>query len=154
MWRIRLGFSSLLFAAIFLSRTAAADQCDDLRDPEPRIVACTESIKSGKWKGNNQAINYGNRGKAYDDKGDYDHAIADYNQAISLNPKNPIFYNNRGIAYRNKDDFDRAIADYNQAISLNPRDHDAYYNRGIAYRNKGDIDHAIADYNQAISLNP
>jgi lipoprotein NlpI len=154
MGRIKLGFSSLLFAAIFLSRTAAADQCDDLRDPEPRIVACTESIKSGKWKGNNQAINYGNRGKAYDAKGEPDRAIADYTQAISLNPKSSTFYNNRGIAYRHKGDADRAIADYTQAISLDPKDHEAYYNRGIIYGNKGDVDRAIADYTQAISLNP
>jgi lipoprotein NlpI len=153
MTHIKLGFSSLLFATIFLSRTAAADQCDNLRDPEPRIVACTQSIKSGKWKGNNQAINYGNRGKAYEDKGEDDRAIADYNTAIGINPKNPTFYNNRGIAYRHKGDLDRAIADYTQAISLNPKDHDAYYNRGIAYRNKGNLDQAIADYTQAISLN-
>jgi lipoprotein NlpI len=154
MTRAKLGFFCLLFAAIFLIRPAVADPCDDLRDPEPRIVACTESIKSGKWKGNNQAINYANRGLAYNAKGDPDRAIADFNQAISINPKGATFYNNRGIAYRNKGDLDRAIADYTQAISLNPKDHDAYYNRGIAYRNKGDLDRAIADYNQAISLNP
>jgi tetratricopeptide (TPR) repeat protein len=150
-----LGFSSVVIAAtIFLCRAAAADPCDDLRDPEPRIVACTQSIKSGKWKGNNQAINYGNRGRAYEAKGDYDRAIADYNQAISLSPKNYTFYNSRGISHRNKGDIDRAIADYNQAISLNPKEPDPYYNRGISYRNKGDIEHAIADYSEAIRLNP
>jgi lipoprotein NlpI len=155
MSHTRLGFSVVLVATmIFQVSPAAADKCDDLREPEPRIVACTQSIKSGKWTGNNQAINYGNRGKAYEDKGDFDRAIADYNQAISINPGNATFYNNRGIAYRGKGDLDRAIADYNQAISLNPKDHDAYYNRGISYRTKGDLDHAIADYNQAISLNP
>src|SRR5258705_13242012 len=106
MTRTNLGFPCLLFAAIFLIRPAAADPCDDLRDPEPRIAACTESIKSGKWKGNNQAINYGNRGLAYNTKGDPDRAIADFNQAISLNPKSATFYNNRGIAYRNKADLD------------------------------------------------
>jgi lipoprotein NlpI len=155
MSHTRLGFSSLLIATmIFHSCPAAADQCDDLRDPETRIVACTQSIKSGKWKGHNQAVNYGNRGKAYLDKGDNDRAIADFNQAISIDPKNPVPFNNRGVAYRKKGDNDRAIADYNQAISLNPKDHDAYYNRGIAYRNKGDHDHAMSDYNKAISLNP
>lgn len=151
----RLNFSFVLIAPmVFMSCPAAADQCDDLRDPEPRIVACTQSIKSGKWKGRNQAINYGNRGQAYQRKGDNDRAMADYNQAISIDPKNPVFFNNRGIVYRNKGDFDRAIADYTQAISLNPKDHDAYYNCGISYRNKGDLDHAMSDYSQAISLNP
>ena len=78
MNRITWGFAgALTVTMIFLSRPAAADQCDDLRDPDPRIVACTQSIKSGKWKGNNQAINYGNRGQAYEGKGEHDRAIAD-----------------------------------------------------------------------------
>jgi lipoprotein NlpI len=154
MSRMTWGFAgALIVTMIFLSRPAVADQCDDLRDPDPRIVACTQSIKSGKWKGNNQAINYGNRGKAYEDKGEDDRAIADYNTAISINPKNPTFYNNRGIAYRHKGNLEQAIADYSQAINLNPKDHDAYYNRGISYRNKGELDRAIADYSEAIRLN-
>jgi len=38
------------------------------------------------------------RGRA-DFKGDYDRAIADYGQAISLNPKYDPAYNHRGNAY-------------------------------------------------------
>jgi lipoprotein NlpI len=150
-WR----FSSVFVPAmIFLSCSAVADQCDDLRDPQPRIVACTQSINSGKWKGRNQAINYYNRGNAYSGKGDNDRAIADYNQAISLDPKDATAYYTRGNAYRDKGDNDRAIADYNQVISLDPKFAGVYSNRGNAYRDKGDNDRAIADYNQAISLDP
>src|SRR4029077_16859301 len=111
-------WSGLLAAMIFLNHSAAADPCDTLHDPEPRIVACTQSINSGKWKGHNQALNYGNRGNAYSAKGDHDRAIADYTQVINLDPKSAIAYNNRGLAYRAKGDLDRAIADYNQAINL------------------------------------
>jgi tetratricopeptide (TPR) repeat protein len=39
-------------------------------------------------------------------------AIADYNQAIQLNPKYAKAFNNRGFAYNNKGEYDRAIADY------------------------------------------
>ena len=57
-----------------------------------------------------------NRGDAYNDKRDYDRAIADYDRAIALNPGFYLAYNNRGAAYGFKGDLDRAIAD------LGPRD--------------------------------
>src|ERR1700689_2727558 len=115
MSRTEWGFSSALFATvIFLSGPAAADSCDTLRDAEPRIVACTQSINSGKWKGHNQAVNYNNRGNAYRLKGDNDHAFADYTQAISLDPKDADYYNGRGNAYGNKGDYDRAHAGFDK----------------------------------------
>jgi tetratricopeptide (TPR) repeat protein len=83
-----------------------------------------------------------------------DRAIADYDQAIRLDPDYTVAYIQRGTAYKGKGDNDRAIADYTQAIRLDPNDADAYNNRGVAYINKGDNDRAIADCTQAIRLNP
>src|SRR5258708_6164349 len=97
---------------------------------------------------------YSNRGFAYRKKGELDRAIADYSQAISLDPKAAQYYYNRGVTYRSKGDVDRAIADYNQAITIDPKSSDAFYNRGLAYRYKGDNDRALADFNQAISIDP
>ena len=101
-----------------------------------------------------QNIIYYYRGNAYDSKGDYAQAIADYNQAIHLQPDDVEAYNNRGNAYGSKGDYAQAIADYNQAIHLQPDYVEAYNNRGIAYGSKGDYAQAIADYNQAIHLQP
>ena len=47
-------------------------------------------------------------------------AIADFEQAIKLDPKFAAAYANRGTAYYDKRDYDRAIADFDQAIQLNP----------------------------------
>jgi tetratricopeptide (TPR) repeat protein len=101
-----------------------------------------------------QSIVYFYRGNAYKNKGDYDRALADYNQVLKLKPYAVNAYNNRGIAYSNKSDYNRAIADYNQAIKLQPDTAYVYYNRGIAYNKKGEYERAIADYNQAIKLQP
>ena len=94
--------------------------------------------------------------RVWRDKGDLDRAIADFNEAIRLDPdpKDARAYNNRGHAWRNKGDLDRAIADYSEAIRLDPKFARAYYNRGFAWRDKGDLDRAIADYTEAIRLDP
>ena len=84
----------------------------------------------------------------------YDWAIADFTQAIRLDPTNTRAYNGRGTTYHDKGDYDRAIADYTQAIRLDTNYADAYNNRGLAYWDKRDYDRAIIDYNQAIRLAP
>jgi Trypsin-like peptidase domain/TPR repeat/Tetratricopeptide repeat len=91
-----------------------------------------------------------------DDNGDYRGALADYNQAISLNPKFSNAYNNRAVLkYTKLNDIQGALTDYNQAISLNPKFSNAYNNRAVLKDEKlNDIQGELADYNQAISLNP
>jgi tetratricopeptide (TPR) repeat protein len=99
-------------------------------------------------------VAFNNRGYAYSDKGDNDRAIADYSEAIRLDPKSATAFKNRGIAYLEKGDNDRAIADYSAAIRIDPEDANAFNSRGVAYRAKGDPARAIADYNEAIRLDP
>jgi tetratricopeptide (TPR) repeat protein len=61
---------------------------------------------------------YNNRGVAYVDIGDYDHAFADFDQAIQLQPDYADAYFNRGRAYAKKGDLNHAISDYDQAFVL------------------------------------
>src|SRR5260221_8901277 len=52
------------------------------------------------------------RSNAYDDKGDHDHAIADYTQAIRLDPNYASAYMERGIVYKRLKEYDRAVQDF------------------------------------------
>jgi len=81
-------------------------------------------------------------------------AVADFTQAIRLDPNNANFYIERGSTYSGMGDFDRTIADYTQAIRLNPNNATAYSNRGLTYSEIGDLDRAITDFNEAIRLDP
>jgi tetratricopeptide (TPR) repeat protein len=84
-----------------------------------------------------------------------DTAIAEYNEAIRLNPGSAgVAYQGRGIAWRLKKDFDKAIADCNEAIRLDPGHALAYYTRGVVWTDKQDFDKAIADFDEAIRLDP
>src|SRR5262249_6050794 len=81
-------------------------------------------------------------------------AIADYNEAIRLDPKNVEAYSSKGLAWSKKKDHDRAMADYNEAIRLDANHAAAYRNRGFTWLSKKEYDKAIADYNEAIRLDP
>ena len=97
---------------------------------------------------------YFNRGVAYGETGDYDHAIVDYTKAIDLNPNYANAYTHRGVAYHNKGEILYALQDYSTAIGLNPELAEAYTHRGNVYLSEIDIHRATEDYNAAIKLNP
>ena len=65
-----------------------------------------------------------NRGSAYNDKGQDDRAIEDYNQAIRLNPNYAIAFYNRGVSWERKNDLQRALADFKKFSELSPSDPD------------------------------
>ncbi|MDH6107158.1 tetratricopeptide repeat protein, partial [Anabaenopsis tanganyikae CS-531] len=103
---------------------------------------------------NPNAKAYLNSGNVYRNQQKWDLALANFNQAIKLNPNYTKAYNNRGNVYYNQQKWDLALADFNQAIKLNPNYAAAYKNRGDVYRNQQKWDLALADFNQAIKLHP
>jgi len=103
------------------------------------------------------AKSYADSGYAAIDRKDYNKAIADYTEAIRLNP-NENYYFWRAYAYKYKGDYDRAITDYTQRIiRIDPNSNfdlrRGYIDRAEAYILKGDYDKAIADCNEALRLN-
>jgi tetratricopeptide (TPR) repeat protein len=94
------------------------------------------------------------RGDAARKNKDYDLAIAEYSEAIRLNPASGDFYFGRAYCYNKKGEFDLAIADYTKAIKIDPDRSALYNNRGNAYDEKGEWDLAMADYTKAIEINP
>jgi lipoprotein NlpI len=78
--------------------------------------------------------------------GDFDQAIAHFNQAVRLNPKQAEVYNYRGITKARIGDIEGAIADFDQAVQLDPKYDNGYLNRGIVRQTKGDFEGALSDY--------
>jgi tetratricopeptide (TPR) repeat protein len=84
----------------------------------------------------------------------YQGAIADYTEAIELDPNNATAYFKRGLAYDNIDKYQAAIADYTKAIELDSRDSASHNNRGAVYSRVGDKQSALRDYDTAIEIDP
>ena len=81
----------LLVAAMAMvaqSRQESLNRCRS-SDPDAKITGCTALIQAGRDTTENLSVIYNNRGTAYDDKGDYDRAIQDFNEAQSLLPRSP-----------------------------------------------------------------
>ena len=83
-----------------------------------------------------------------------DDAIADYDRAIAINPKDFNAFNSRGKAFVVKGDRYRAIADFTQAIQFGPSYVEAYNNRGLSHEVLGRRTDAIADFRKAQSIDP
>jgi tetratricopeptide (TPR) repeat protein len=90
------------------------------------------------------------------EKKDYQGALDDYNQSITLKPDDADAYYNRGnLKYQKLNDVKGALADYNQSIALKSDYALAYNNRGfLKYEKLNDVEGALADFNQLIALKP
>src|SRR5262249_3873287 len=119
------------------------------------IEACTRIINDRNELPRDRAEAFRNRGFAFSFKRDHDRAIADYTEAIRLDPKNSSAYFNRGAAWSEKGDLRRAIADQSQAIALDPKNAFAWDLRCLdrAKVNR-DLSKALADCEESLRLAP
>ena len=121
-------------------------------NPTLAISGCTAVIQAGHETNDSLAVVYHYRGNAYLERGDADHAIADFAESIRLNPDLPQSFYDRARAYLAKKNYARAIADFDQVIKLNPDIPQAWDSRGVAHGALGDQTRAGQDYGQAIML--
>ena len=85
---------------------------------------------------------------------EYDKAIADYDQAIRMEPR-ANFYTNRGDSYQFKGELGRGAAPITIRRCGSIRiSRIAYNNRAVLYKKMGERAKALADYEAALRLDP
>ncbi|MET4485545.1 tetratricopeptide (TPR) repeat protein [Bradyrhizobium sp. LA7.1] len=146
--------AALLFVSPAIADPASDWKCNAITEipVDERIAACTSVLEAGKFGQQGTIRARLNRAGAYNKKGAFELAVADYSELIRLYPRNMHAYYNRAYSHYQLEEFDRAIADYGEVIGLNPKDQRAYYSRAVSHSKKGDLDLAIADYTRAIEL--
>jgi tetratricopeptide (TPR) repeat protein len=84
--------------------------------------------------------------------GDFERALADYTQALALNPLEATIFFNRGLLYHHLGQREAALADYAEAARLNPQDCSAFYNMACLLAGQNQLDEALTRLRQALVL--
>jgi tetratricopeptide (TPR) repeat protein len=92
------------------------------------------------------------RAQCFQELGEWELAIQEYDRLIDLAPDQPGHYVDRGVLKLQQDE-DAALADFDQALSIAPHAL-AYNNRAALLRQRGEHDHALADAQAALALDP
>lgn len=71
------------------------------------------------------------RGWAWKRKGDKERALAEFNEAIRLDPQNVLARRVRGATWAGKEDYAQALADYTESIRVDPTNPDCLHHRAL-----------------------
>lgn len=95
---------------------------------------------------------YVDQGIENSQKGRYDQALKDFNEALKLKPKDPALLTYRGVVYYAKGQRDLALKDFHQALEMNPKFGRAHYQIGMIYENQEKYAQAVDEMKKAKSL--
>ncbi|WP_443046504.1 tetratricopeptide repeat protein [Streptomyces sp. DSM 40750] len=94
------------------------------------------------------------RGRALHRDGAYERAVAEYDQALALDPDLATAWLGRAVVRAHAGKYAAAVADLDRADALAPGDVTTLVLRGDYHRLLGDLDAAIADLDRAVALDP
>lgn len=161
---------SIIFSSLYLKRFA--------KSPPLKIVtlvalltvvgsyATATVLRNPDWKDNftlwsktvvsspNSSIAHGSLGRAYQERGQLEKAVAEYEKALRIYPADYKAHYNLGVIYDQQDLPAKAVHHYQRAIELNPQYIDARFNLGNVYQKQGLLDKAVQQFRKVIELDP
>lgn len=121
----------------------------------PRIIqACTETLNRNLLQHDERYYLLADRAQAYLAYGDPQHALADYNTAIKLNPSNAKLHYNRALVFAAQSNGRAALQDLDSAIALDSNLVAALLLRAKINTARNDYSGALTDYSVVIRLQP
>lgn len=95
-----------------------------------------------------------NLGVILDQRGETQSAIAHFEKAMKIAPKESAVHVNLALAYERTGRVDEALSSYDTALSLNEKSWTAHYNRGGTLARLGRNEEAIRDFKRSAELAP
>lgn len=78
--------------------------------------------------------------------------LAALQEAVQLDPENPLYHNALGVAQLQLRRWPEAQASFEKAIELDGAYAEAYHNLGLALARRGRLDQAVASYRKALTF--
>jgi WD40 repeat protein len=125
-----------------------------LRHWDAAIADLTESIDGITVPDTRHARLYNDRGIAKLQVNRAGEAVADFSEALRLDPQNLAAFINRGNCHLRLEQWDKAIADLSRAVELDGKNASVRTSLGWAYFGKKDLSRAIAAYDEALQADP
>jgi tetratricopeptide (TPR) repeat protein len=132
-------------AAALLARAKVRFNNAGLDDAKVK-TAIADLDDSLRLKPTSEAHTY--RGFAYKRLGDKDKAIAEFDEAIRLNPQEALAWRVRGATYAARADYAKQLADYAESIRVDPENPDSRHHRVVL--RSACVDEKFRDGKQAI----
>ncbi|MBL7872377.1 MAG: tetratricopeptide repeat protein [Cyclobacteriaceae bacterium] len=113
-----------------------------------------EKLLNEAIENNPLPYSFAERGSLYMKTGNLSGALADYSEAIRLDPTEVDYWLNRGIVKEQSNDVKGALADYKRVLELKPDYEKGWLNHGNASVKLNRLSDAIEDYTVAITYYP
>ncbi len=157
-WRAALGLTpdssacALELADVFFATRAPAPP----EEFELALAACRrDSARArGRYHAGRIRFRQAELGSADDRVSSYERALAEYDEAVRLEPTNANYVNQLGLSYRRLERWEMAYSCYEHAIALAPDRVDFRRNLGIAYQANGRWDKALPHLEEVLKQTP
>ncbi len=125
-------------------------------DYDASLDAMTHLIAEAKGKNLHVLLGaYTARGMLYLGRSKFNDAIRDFDDALTINPEEPLLYLARGKTYaRMPGSQQKALEDFDRTIKIDSTNAAAYLGRGNIYHERHDYARAIQDYEKVLGLQP
>jgi tetratricopeptide (TPR) repeat protein len=167
MLKVLIGAAALAFigggganaAVTMIGGDSLAEDCSQAAFHGKTDVAsldvCNMALRDGMLDSRDEAGTYVNRGVIHMGRQDYDDARADFDHAISIEPKMGEGWVNRGAVEVGLKRYQDGVTDISKGLDLGISEPaKAYYNRALAYEGLDNEKLAYFDYQQALTLEP
>lgn len=147
-------------ASVVVIGNSGARQCflaaDAGGSPDPSdIMTCDMALREEGLVLQDQVATHVNRGILRLRRGQIAAAIADFDAAIALDPRQPEAYLNKGAALMRVDNAREALPLFTASLERNTaRPELAHFGRAIANETLGNVEAAYNDYRRASELRP